>query len=59
MRNQKIIQMKKKKLEYTEEIIEDLKNFKTEDIQSTEEEKVEELKKIVDKDKLLNFFTYL
>lgn len=55
-KNVKIIQMKKKKLEYTEEMLEDLKNFKSEDIQSAEKEKVEELKKIVDKDELLKFF---
>jgi hypothetical protein len=48
--------MKKKKLEYIEEMFEDLKNFKSENIQSTEEEKVEELKKVVDKDDLLKFF---
>ena len=48
--------MKKKKLEYTEEMLEDLKNFKSEDIQSTEKEKVEELKRVVDKDELLKFF---
>lgn len=36
--------MEKKKLEYTEEMLEDLKNFKSEDIQSTEEERVETMK---------------
>ena len=48
--------MKKKKIEYTEEMLEELKNFKSEDIQFNEEEKVEELKKVVDKDNLLKFY---
>jgi hypothetical protein len=48
--------MKKQKLEYTEEMLEDLKNFKTEDIQSTEEEKVKEVSKTKSKEELLKFF---
>jgi hypothetical protein len=48
--------MKKKKLEYTKELLDDLKNFKIEDIQSTEKKNVEEIKKVICKDELLKFF---
>jgi hypothetical protein len=48
--------MKKKKLEYTEEMLENIENFKTEDIQSTEEENVKKLSKNKSKDEILKFF---
>jgi hypothetical protein len=41
--------MKKLKLEYTEEMLKDLKNFKQEDIQSTEEQIKELITKYEDK----------
>jgi hypothetical protein len=48
--------MKNKKLKYTEEMSDELKNFKTEDIQSIEEEKVKEVSKTKNKEELLKFF---